>query len=401
MWNNKNVWILLLGEFVAGLGLWMGIIGNLEFMQKYVPSDFMKSIILFLGLLAGVLVGPLAGTIIDTYSKKKVLIYSGIGRTLSVLFMFLALYYESIPFMICFMVCIQVSAAFYFPALQAVIPLIVEEKDLIQLNGVHMNVSTISRIAGTALAGVLLAVMNIEFLYIGSMVAYALILVTTFVMQFEESTSNRTTVNKSSFTEILPVLKRTPIVMSALFLTTIPMLFLGGFNLMVINISELQEDTAIKGLLYTIEGISFMLGAFFVKRLTHLFHPIKLMFIFAFVISIAHLSLFFSDVKIMALISFGIFGLGVGCFFPIAATIFQTKIEKEFHGRFFSFRNMLDRVMFQIVLLSTGLLLDIIGIKYMVVIFGFFSLTAVCYFGLNYFKQHPGENSLDSQEKIV
>ena len=42
-----------------------------EFMQKYVPSDFMKSVILFIGLLAGVLVGPMAGRIIDQYEKKK------------------------------------------------------------------------------------------------------------------------------------------------------------------------------------------------------------------------------------------------------------------------------------------------------------------------------------------
>lgn len=32
MWKNRNVWIILTGEFVAGLGLWLGIIGNLEFM---------------------------------------------------------------------------------------------------------------------------------------------------------------------------------------------------------------------------------------------------------------------------------------------------------------------------------------------------------------------------------
>lgn len=38
MWKNKNVWIILTGEFIAGLGLWLGIIGNLEFMQEKIPS---------------------------------------------------------------------------------------------------------------------------------------------------------------------------------------------------------------------------------------------------------------------------------------------------------------------------------------------------------------------------
>lgn len=31
----------------------------------------MKSVILFIGLLAGVLVGPMAGRVIDQYEKKK------------------------------------------------------------------------------------------------------------------------------------------------------------------------------------------------------------------------------------------------------------------------------------------------------------------------------------------
>lgn len=49
--KNRNVWILLTGEFVAGFGLWLGIIGDLEFMQDKVSSDFLKSLILVAGIL--------------------------------------------------------------------------------------------------------------------------------------------------------------------------------------------------------------------------------------------------------------------------------------------------------------------------------------------------------------
>ena len=66
-----------------------------------------------------------------------------------------AIQFESIAFMIAFMVALQISAAFYFPALQSVIPLIVREHELLQMNGVHMNVGTIARIAGTSLGGIL------------------------------------------------------------------------------------------------------------------------------------------------------------------------------------------------------------------------------------------------------
>lgn len=385
MWKNRNVWILLSGELIAGLGLWMGIIGNLEFLQQHVPSDFLKSLILFTGLLAGVFVAPLAGRIIDSYKKKPVLIAAGIGRMVSVLFMFLALEYQSIWWMVLFMISIQLSAAFYFPALQSLIPMIVREKDLLQMNGVHMNIATIARIIGTALAGAMLLIMSLHSLYLTSLIAYALLLVTTFMLKIDEESVPKTPKvpgekKKGGFKEVIPVIKGYPIVLMTLILTVVPMLFLGGFNLMVINISELQDDATIKGLLYTAEGICFMLGAFIVKRIADGKDQLKLMLLFTFVVSISQLSLYFADIKIMSLISFGMFGLALGFFFPIAATIFQTKMPKEFHGRFFSFRGMLDRVLFQVVLLGTGLFLDTIGLKNMVLVFGTISLAIVLYY---------------------
>ncbi len=150
---------------------------------------------------------------------------------------------------------------------------------------------------------------------------------------------------------------------TALILSIIPLLFIAGFNLMVINISEMQHDPTIKGFIYTIEGVAFMIGAFVIKRLSDHFKPEKLLYFFAVCTAFAHLSLFFSDIKWMALTSFGLFGFSVGCFFPIMSTIFPNESgKKSYHGRLFSFRNMFERVMFQIVLLGTGFFLDTIGV---------------------------------------
>ena len=92
MWKNRNVWIILVGEMIAGLGLWTGIIGNLEFMQERIPSDFLKSVIMAIGLLAGILVGPLPVKVIDQSKKKTVFLISGFGRMISVCFMLIAIW---------------------------------------------------------------------------------------------------------------------------------------------------------------------------------------------------------------------------------------------------------------------------------------------------------------------
>ncbi len=184
--ENKNVWILLIGEFVAGIGLWLGIIGNLEFLQAKVPSDFLKSVILGVGLLAGIVVGPMAGRMTDQLSKKKVMLVSGFVRSMSVLFMLVAIQQDSVWWMLAFLITIQVSAAFYFPALQAAIPLVVKEKELLQMNGVHMNVSTLSRVIGTAIAGIFLVIMSLSQLYILSLLAYLGLFLLTFLLKIDE-----------------------------------------------------------------------------------------------------------------------------------------------------------------------------------------------------------------------
>ena len=125
-----------------------------------------------------------------------------------------AIQFESIAFMIAFMVALQISAAFYFPALQSVIPLIVREHELLQMNGVHMNVGTIARIAGTSLGGILLVVMSLQYMYAFSMAAYALLFLSTFFLQFEDkksTTPSKQAAKDNSFMEVFRILKGIPI----------------------------------------------------------------------------------------------------------------------------------------------------------------------------------------------
>lgn len=374
MLRDKNVCIILSGEFIAGLGLWLGIIGNLEFLQEKIASDFLKSLLLATGLLAGIAVGPLAGKLTDRTGKKKVMLIAGFIRVISVLFMFIALSTGSIWWMIGFLILIQTSAAFYFPALQAAIPLIVKEQDLLKLNGIHMNVSTLSRIVGTALAGLLLVLVPLYILYAASFVAYIVLFMLTFFLNIEEeaqfNTAKETKQIGANFKDVFPIITKLPIVYMTLLMTLVPTLFLGGFNLIVINISEMQDSSLIKGLIYTAEGVSFMLGALLINHFSKITSALSVLFISSFLIGLSQLMLYFSYNPIITIIAFLLFGFSVGCFFPTVATIFQTKIPKSYHGRFFSFRNMLDRVTFQIILLLTGFLLDIMGLQQMCVLFG-------------------------------
>lgn len=398
MRKNRNVWILLTGEFVAGFGLWLGIIGDLEFMQDKVSSDFLKSLILIAGIFAGMIAGPLAGKITDQYNKKTIMLYSGIARLISVAFMFIAIETGSVWWMIAFLIAINLSAAFYFPALQATLPLVVEKKDLLQLNGIHTSVSTLSRILGTAAAGIFLSVMSLWTLYLLAFISYVVLFILTCFLKVDEQKGKAHSIKEDAasdgqgFKEVFPLIKGQPLVLMTLVLTIVPILFIGGFNLIIIAISEIQNNPSVKAWLYAAEGISFMLGAFFVKRYGNK-SPYATLLFFSTVIGISQLVLYFTNMPIITVVAFILFGFSVGTYFPTAATIFQTNVPSDFHGRFFSFRGMFDDFTYQIVLVATGLLLDIIGFQQMTVIFGVLSLLITGCFYMK-FRHGKRENSL-------
>lgn len=379
MWRNKNVWIVLIGEFVVGLGLWAGIIGNLAFMTELIPSDFHKSLLLAVGMLAGIAVGPLAGRIIDSRSKKIVLLGSSIGRIVAVLFMFVAIYLDSIWFMLIFLVVLQIAASFFMPAMQSVVPMIVKDKDLLELNGWQMNIRTASRIVGAALAGIMVASFDVLWLYVVSIIMYIAMYFIMTMLTIEEGIIEKKehskTKDRGSFKEVLPVLVQYPIVLVTLVLIIIPILFLGSFNLVVMSISELHNSSSISGIIYTVEGIGFMLGAFLIKRIGQRFKTGAILFTTVLLMGIFQSTLYFADIQILAVATFGFYGFVIGLFFPTTMTIFQRQVPKEFHGRFFSFRTMIDQASMQIVLLSTGALLDLVGLQFMGLMFGLFSLT--------------------------
>ena len=91
------------------------------------------------------------------------------------------------------------------------------------------------------------------------------------------------------------------------------------------------------------------------------------------------LLLLLADIPFFALVAFGVLAFPLAVFpndngnLPKAST-------KTVSWTLFSFRNMIDSVVFQIVLLSTGMMLDLIGLSGMGLVFGIISLSLTATF---------------------
>jgi len=395
LWRNRTFLLLMTGEIVAGAGMWISIIANLQFMQSLVPSETVKGLILMSGLVVSILLSPKAGVVIDLYDKGKVMMLASLVRVLSPVFMFPALAYDSILWMIVSLIVMQCSAAFYFPTVQASLPAILSQDELLKANSAYLNISTLSRIGGTALGGVLVASMELQMLYVCSIIAYAVLAVVTLFLRIPQVTS-RSLKEKVEFREVLTIARKDPALLVSLVNNGLITLFLGGINLMILKFSEIHQEPQLMGWIYAAEGVSILTGSLLAKRWigkSNLVAASTLMLVF---FAVSQYGMSIAGNKGMILGSFAVFGFVVAFFFPVIATIFQKRLPAHQQGRFFSFKSMLDRCFFLVALGITGGGLDLLGISGYLLFIG--SLTLVFAFVTFYYsKKHKLDVRADEE----
>ena len=104
-------------------------------------------------LLPQAIIGPFAGVFIDRWDRKRVMIFADAFIALCTLTMTFILKEDgtNLLFIYGLLACRSVGSAFHTPAMQAIAPLIVPEKELLRVSGINQMLQSVSSIAGPAL----------------------------------------------------------------------------------------------------------------------------------------------------------------------------------------------------------------------------------------------------------
>ncbi|GAB1762970.1 MFS transporter [Priestia megaterium] len=374
--KNKNLSIVLGSQLVFQMGIWFGTIGNLQFLQERINSHTLQAFFLVIGGIVGVMIGPYAGRYIDITSKVRVLRLVGLMRIISVLAMLIAIYTGSIYWMIVYSIGIGCSASFFNPTIQTILPSIVNKDDLITVNAININIITLSRIFGAVLAGLLLTIAPLYVLFIIALVAYITLYFINFLLSVPEDLRLKNNKVKIRFTEIFPIILKNHAIKIVLVLSIIPLIFISGFNLFVIEVGK-GQPSFIMGILYFVEGASILVAGLFIRKIIKKYQKQLLILLFACgLMGGAQLLLSLTNLYITVL-AFGLFGLAYGMFNPLLYTYSQEKVPVDIHGRFFSFKTMIDRTIMQLCLVLIGFLLDQIGYGSLMMLLGLCTFTLV------------------------
>lgn len=115
------------------------------------------------GMLPAAVIGPFAGIYIDRWNRKKTMMFADGFVALCTLVMSISFYlgYESLLLIYAMLALRSVGSAFHMPAMQASIPMIAPERELLRIAGVNQMIQSVSAIAGPALGALAITLLSI------------------------------------------------------------------------------------------------------------------------------------------------------------------------------------------------------------------------------------------------
>ncbi|MBW9145947.1 MFS transporter [Clostridium sp. CM028] len=187
---KKNIPILFLSRFISDLGSAVFKFALSLYILDATGSPAIYSLILTLSMMPGILISIIAGTIIDKYDKKKIILWADIISSILVLSMFISLEMigNNIFILGICVVSVSVVQSFLNLGINSCLANIVEEDELPKANSFFQGMGAIITILGPVISALLYKVIGIKLIMCIDGVSYIIGAILTFSLVF---TSNR------------------------------------------------------------------------------------------------------------------------------------------------------------------------------------------------------------------
>ena len=174
--RNPALARLLAGEFISGIGDWLYLVAILVVVYADSNSPVLLGIVGAARILPYVLLSVPAGIAADRFDRRTVLLVTDLARGLLMVVLALAVIADAPTIVI---VAVSILAAcfstFFGPAIAALLPMLVDERDLGPANSAWATLDNVAFIVGPALAGLLLATGRLEVAFLLNALSFGVV----------------------------------------------------------------------------------------------------------------------------------------------------------------------------------------------------------------------------------
>ena len=366
---NRNLNLLLGGQLVSQIGDKFHMLAVAFMVLKTTGSPAKMGLVLFCSIFPGMILGIIAGAVLDRYSRKRIIVITDAARGVIVLAISLLYAMGGLSFSILLVaqVLISVCTAFFDPAIPAMLPQIVTKEALTRANSKTQLVSGIATIAGPVLGGLTVAWSGYLAAFLINAFSYLFSALSESFIRLElvsrpDSAANKLWADiKAGCTYVVGTGK----LITILVMVALIHLLVGSVEAVipVLALHLSGSGAANIGYIQTAFGVGSVLAALAIS--IHSIHGREVTFLFSSVCLMGVVFLMISSLFVFGLRYVGVFLLlfiCLGGLIIFAGTSFRSLIQKEARedmlGRVFGFVSSVGNVSIPLAILVSGMLLE-------------------------------------------
>ncbi|HEY7605667.1 MAG TPA: MFS transporter [Actinomycetes bacterium] len=170
--RRRDFGLLWAGGLISETGDWFLLVGLPIWVLQLTGSSLVTATVFLVGLLPGLVVGPLAGVLVDRWDRRRTLVAVSLAEA-AFLLPLLAVHDRGDLWIVYLVMAVEASLAqLNDPARNALVPSLVGERDLVGANALIGLNSNLARLVGSPLGGILVELGGLPGLVIGDAASF-------------------------------------------------------------------------------------------------------------------------------------------------------------------------------------------------------------------------------------
>ena len=398
--KSKNFKLFFYGQSVSVIGTWLQKTAVSWMVYSITGSVFLLGLATFLSMIPSLFLAPLAGSIIGRYDRHKTMILLQSLAMLQAGALALLIYLKiyNINFILALSLFQGIINAFDMTCRQTMMIDIVDNKeDLPNAVALNSTLNNFARIAGPALAGIILHNYGEDICFIGNFLSYIPVLISLLMMKI---TPHIKAVDKfkmlEDFIEGFDYIKKEAEMAKMLLMLTCSSLFVISFNtLMPVFAKDIFSGNAQTFSWFeSAAGIGSIISAIYLANLKKSDNMSKIMIAASLLLGFSIIILAYSNSLTIALICMALSGVGMMAQTSSINIYIQTQSVVNMRSRSISYYLMAYQGMIPVGSLIIGYVSHIIGTRNTVAIQGIISILSVIVYV--YYKKHKASEELET-----
>jgi MFS family permease len=335
--RHDNFRLLFIATLGSGLGTWMATIALTADVKNRTGSPYWVSALFLVTFLPSVVVGLVAGPLVDRLSRKKLIVASDLVR----LAVFVALPFVHEPLAIIVLAAVNgIANSFFRPAVLAGVPNLVPGDDLARGTSLLQASDWVATAIGPVIGGALTATAGVNVVYWinAATFLFSALLLVRIPARFLQSEQGITRGHWRDLNEGLHAFRRSRPLLTVLVAFGIAMIAVGLVNVSEIFLAtrSLGSGAFGYGLLWTATGIGLVVGSLSTSALLH-HREVSRVYPVTFMIwALGALGAAVSPNIWVASFAMVLSGFGNGLAFPMTVLLVQQNTTDRLRGRVFT-----------------------------------------------------------------